>query len=295
MTDQMTVERPAAGAATQTMLKSILLHVQDDASLNARLESALSLARSAGAHLSCMHVTPLQAYVAFDTFGGVFVMKDVMEALDKQETTLREKLQEKLGSEDVSWDYEQITGDIAAQVINSAALADILVVGRDPHRQDFAGPAIAMMGELLLRASTPLLVPGDEQAAFDANGDALIAWDGSYEAANAVRASLGLLSLASEVVVVNVAEEKPNAFPGTRLLEYLSRHGIHADLAVQDPPGSTRDPEVVASTLVSYARGIKAAYMVMGGYSHGRAREIAFGGVTRSLLKECPIPLVIAH
>jgi nucleotide-binding universal stress UspA family protein len=33
----------------------------------------------------------------------------------------------------------------------------------------------------------------------------------------------------------------------------------------------------------------------MGGYSHNRIREFVFGGVTRNLLRECPIPLVIAH
>ena len=60
-------------------------------------------------------------------------------------------------------------------------------------------------------------------------------------------------------------------------------------------PGSDRDPKVVAATLVAHARGMRAAYIVMGGYSHNRIREVVFGGVTRSLLKECPVPLVIAH
>ena len=89
------------------MLKSILLHVQDDATLDSRLETALSLARSSGAHLSCLHVTPIQAYVAFDSFGGVFVMKDVIAKLDEQEAELRARVEQKLGVEDVSWDYEQ--------------------------------------------------------------------------------------------------------------------------------------------------------------------------------------------
>jgi len=33
----------------------------------------------------------------------------------------------------------------------------------------------------------------------------------------------------------------------------------------------------------------------MGGYSHTRIGEYVFGGVTRILLTECPLPLVIAH
>ena len=34
---------------------------------------------------------------------------------------------------------------------------------------------------------------------------------------------------------------------------------------------------------------------VMGGYSHSRAGEFMFGGVTRALLKDCPVALAMAH
>jgi nucleotide-binding universal stress UspA family protein len=295
MNEQATIERPQAGSSKQSMLKSILLHVQDDATLDSRLGVALSLARSAGAHLSCLHVTPIQAYVAFDSFGGVFVMKDVIDKLEEKEAELRARVEERLRSEDVSWDYEQTTGDVVSQITSRAALVDLVVFGRQPHRHDFAGPALGLMGELLHRARTPLFIPGDEDRPIDVTGSALIAWDGSYEAANAVRASLGLLMLASNVEVVQVTEGKEQEFPGTKLLEYLSRHNVHAELSLQNPPGSAGESDVVAATLIAYARGLANAYIVMGGYSHKRVREIIFGGVTRSLLKECPLPLLIAH
>lgn len=295
MNEQVTMQRPREAANRQSILGSILLHVQDDAALDRRIEVALSLARSSRAHLSCLHVTPIQAYIAFDSFGGVFVMKDVIDKLEEQETDLRSRVEQKLGAEDVSWDYEQVTGDVTALIVGHAALADLVVFGREPHRQDFPGPAMGMMGDLLQRARTPLFIPGDENDQVDLTDPALIAWDGSYEAANAVRASLGLLKIASDVAIIQVAEDKEQAFPGTKLLGYLSRHGIHADLSVQDPPGSGRDPEVVAASLVAHAKGMRAAYIVMGGYSHSRIREVVFGGVTRSLLKECAVPLVIAH
>ena len=295
MNEQATMQRPLEAASKQSMLGSILLHIQDDSMLDSRIETALSLARSSGAHLSCLHVTPIQAYVAFDSFGGVFVMKDVIEKLDEQEADLRARIEQKLAAEDVSWDYEQVTGDVIGLIVGRAALADLVVFGREPHRHDIPGPTTGLIGDLLHRARTPLFIPGDEKAQVDVTGPALIAWDGSYEAANAVRASLGLLKIASDVAIIQVAENKEQTFPGTKLLEYLSRHGIHADLSVQDPPGSGRDPEVASATLVAHAKGMRAAYIVMGGYSHSRIREVVFGGVTRSLLKECAVPLVIAH
>ena len=50
--------------APDSTLKTILLHVQDDETLDGRIENALALARTASAHLTCLHVTPIQAYVA---------------------------------------------------------------------------------------------------------------------------------------------------------------------------------------------------------------------------------------
>ena len=36
-------------------------------------------------------------------------------------------------------------------------------------------------------------------------------------------------------------------------------------------------------------------YCVMGAYSHGRLRESLFGGVTRRLLTESRVPLILGH
>ena len=238
-----------------------------------------------------MHITPIEAYVAFDSFGGVFVMNDVIKAVDEEAVNIRKSLQEKLRGEDVTWDYVETTANIANSLVSRAALTDLVVTGRDPHRTDFAGPTIGLLGELLHRSRTPLFIPADDGAPVDPTGTALIAWDGSYEAANAVRAAVGLLKIASQVRVLQIHEKDDEAFPGTKLLEYLSRHGIHAELFTE----SAASQEFVSDALVAHARAIGAAYIVMGGYNHSRVGEFVFGGVTRSLLKASPVPLLIAH
>ena len=297
--DQLELERSVAAATRQGVaagVKTILLHVQNDKSLAPRLESALSLARACGAHLNCLHVTPIEAYVAFDGFGGVFVMNDIIKALDEEEQALRARVEKELSNEDVSWDYRQVTGSVTGQIVSHAALADLVVTGRDPYPADFAGPAIGIIGDLLYRTRTPLFIPGDESVSADPTGSAMIAWDGSYEAANAIRSSVGLLTLASNVHVVQIVDEaKKDAFPGTRLLEYLSRHDIHAELSTIEAGVDLRDDAVIAATLVARAEALSASYLLMGGYSHSRIGEYMFGGVTRTLLGGCPLPLLIAH
>jgi nucleotide-binding universal stress UspA family protein len=276
-------------------IKTILLHVQNDTALDRTLEAALSLARACEAHLTCLHVTPIQAYVAFDSFGGVFVMSDVFKAIEEEERLLKERLQVELSKEDVSWDYIQTTGDVPHQLIGRAALADLVVTSRQPKRTDFQGPAIGMLGDLLHRSRTPLFIVADDGKVPDPTGRVLIAWNGSFEAANAVRSAVGLLKLASGVRILRIDEKKEEAFPSTLLLEYLSRHGIHAELQVETAHPDMRDSDFVSSCLKAEAEQMNAAYIVMGGYSHNRVSEYMFGGLTRSMLAASSTPLFIAH
>lgn len=299
MGDQMQLDRSATSALAanivQPGVKTILLHVQNDKAFDRTLETALSLARACGAHLDCLHVTPIQAYVAFDSFGGVFVMSDVFKAIEEEESLLKERIQAELSKEDVSWDYAQTTGDVSSQLVGRAALADLIVTSRQPKRTDFQGSTIGMLGDLLHRLRTPLFIAADDGKMPDPTGRALIAWNGSFEAANAVRSAIGLLKLASDVRVLRIDEEKDEAFPSTRLLEYLARHGIHAELEVDPFHPDPKDLDYVHGCIVSNARTMGAAYVVMGGYSHSRVSEYIFGGLTRSMLASSSIPLFIAH
>lgn len=296
--EQLALERARGAkettAVVDSSVKTVLLHVQNDPLLDLRLQNALALARICSAHLSCLHVTPIEAYVAFDTFGGVFVMNDVIKALDEEEAALRSRIEGQLNNEDVSWDYEQVTGNVAGQIVSHAALSDLVVTGRAAHRSDFANAGIGLLGDLLHRTRTPLFIAGEQEEPCDPTGPALIAWDGSYEAANAVRSAVGLLKLAVEVRVLQVREDKDEAFPGTRLLEFLSRHGIHADFQVEETPRKA-EQEYVSGMLMAQARSLRAAYIVMGGYNHSRVGEYLFGGVTRTMIAGSPVPLVIAH
>lgn len=299
MEDQMQLDRAAAAqratSIVQAGVKTILLHVQNDKAIDQTLETALSLARACEAHLDCLHVTPIQAYVAFDSFGGVFVMSDVFKAIEDEERLLKERLQAELSKEDVSWDYTQTTGDVPSQLIGRAALADLIVTSRQPKCTDFQGSTIGMLGDLLHRSRTPLFVAADDGKIPDPTGSVLIAWNGSFEAANAVRSAIGLLKLASDVRILRIDEEKDEAFPSTRLLEYLSRHGIHAEWKVETAHPDARDTDFVSACLRAEAERMNAAYVVMGGYSHSRVSEYMFGGLTRSMLTASSIPLYIAH
>lgn len=293
--DRIAEPKPASSSNVQAGVKTILVHIQNDQSLDQTLETALSIARACGAHLSCLHVTPIQAYVAFDSFGGVFVMSDVFKTIEEADARLDQRLRTKLSNEDVSWDYAQVTGDVPNQLIGRAALADLVVTSRQPKGAEFQGSTLGFLGDLLHRSRTPLFIAANDGKLPDPTGRALIGWNGSVEAANAVRSAIGLLKIASEVEILRIDEGKDETFPSTRLLEYLSRHSIHARLNIEAHEAESRDADFAYARLTAKAQQLNAGYIVLGGYSHSRASEYIFGGLTRSMLSKGSIPLFMAR
>lgn len=275
---------PAAGT-----IKSILFVVHDDEHLEARLQSALSLSRACSAHIQLLHVIPTEAYAVVDTYGGAFVSGEIVDALLEGAEKIRAQLEAQLKREDVSWDYEVTTSIIVPEILQHAAFADVVFIGREPSFHEFSRTGPGLLGDLVCSARTPLCIPGDGKTTFDPFGKAAIGWNGSVESANAIRATVGLLKMASEVRIVRFTENKDLSLSDQRILEYLSRHGVHAELDTHLPKSS------IAEGLVDYAAETGADYLVMGGYSHSRAGEFLFGGVTRQLLKGCPTTLVMGH
>lgn len=168
-------------------------------------------------------------------------------------------------------------------------MCDLIVSTRQAPRGREEERPLRRLGEVLEGARTPVFLPGENGKLIDPNGPAVIAWDGSYEASIAVRQSIGLLKLASETRVLRVNRRK-DAFPDTRLLEYLSRYGIKAELIVEDA-----DEKDVGRVLIDCAERAGNAYIVMGAYSHSRVGEYLFGGLTRRMLKECPVGIMLSH
>lgn len=269
-------------------IKSILFAVHDDEGLEDRLQAALSLARACAAHVELVQVIPLEAYTVVDAYAS-YVSPEIVQTLEEEAAKVRARLEAQLKNEDVSWSFEVVSSSFVPALIQHAALADLLFIDRHPPTYELGRSALSLLGELVCQARTPLCLPGDDGGDLDPFGTAVIAWNGSIEAANAVRGSIGMLRLASQVRVIRFTEEKDARFPDTRLVEYLSRHGILAELDVR---AVTND---YVDDLVEYARRYRAQYIVMGGYGHSRAGELLFGGVTRALLRACPFALVLGH
>jgi nucleotide-binding universal stress UspA family protein len=271
-------------------MKTILLYVHDDAGGEARLQAALDLARAHDGHVTCLQATPLAAYVAGDFFGGAYVMPDLLDAVNEHERKLRAGIEARLSRENVSWSYEHADGQPAATIVARAGLADVVVLSRCVRLPKPNQPE-PLAGDVAVHASTPVLAVPPDAKGFDACGAAVVAWNGGVEAANALKAAMPMLRQATAINVVTVGEEdEDGAFPATDACEYLARYGLKPELHEV-----VRHGRPVGDRLLDTLDAIGGDYLVMGAYGHSRAREFVLGGVTRRMLADCPVPLLLAH
>lgn len=122
----------------------------------------------------------------------------------------------------------------------------------------------------------------------------LLAWDSGMECTRAAREALDIMASAEEVHVTLVDPDTSSiangAEPGADIAAYLAHHGIKVDVD-RLPSGG----EPIADVLKQHATDISADLVVMGGYGHSRTREWIFGGVTRSMIEDPGLPILMAR
>ena len=270
-------------------MKSILVHIHDDAGQEARLQVALDLARASSGHISCVQVTPFEYYSGGDPFGGVYAFADAVDAIRALEREARTRIEAQLAREGVSWDWRKFDGNVIQTLIDQSRLMDVVVLSQPHTGSDAERPPLGIGGDVAIHARAPVLSVGAKAKGFDVTGNAMLAWNGSGEAANALRLSLPLLHHAGMVHIVEVSDDT-RGLPSTEASAYLSRHGIASEL--HEWPAKGRKVDVA---LLHAAVELDAAYMVLGAYGHSRLRETILGGVTRDLIRTSHLPLLLAH
>ncbi len=269
-------------------MKTIMVHIDADDGQAARLQAAYDLARAFGGHLSCLQVTPYAAYALGDPAMGAFPVTALMQAVEKQRKDERDSVETKLRQEGVSWDWISRDGDTVDRIAEAARLADVVVMSSGPFARN-QGIRVGITGDVAIHAPTPVVAVPAGGRGIAVTGAALIAWDGSQEAARAMRSALPMLRLAESVDILTV-EEKPTDFRARDAAAYLSRQGIAAEVIERAAGGDSI--ELVIRHVITERR---SAWLVQGAYGHSRLRETLFGGVTRGLLADAPVPLLLAH
>ena len=266
----------------------ILVFIDEDQATDTRCRAALEVIRTCGGHIHCLQVSSPNALVASGSFGTARMLAERAEEVERHKEALQTATRERFANTGISWDYRRFDGDLAQTIIEQSRLVDLIVLSseRQPSPLNNFVPSAA---EVLPRVRVPVMAVPTHAETFNISGGALVAWDGSPECAHALRNVTMMLKCAADVVLVTVEGERPG-IRGEQAVEYLARHGVRAEM--HNLPRGDRS---ISGVLMDAVRIFRASYVVMGAFGHSRAREFFLGGVTRDMLRACPVPLVLAH
>lgn len=269
-------------------MKTLLVHVQDDPGLTNRITAAAHLARRLAAHLSCIQVTPYAAYALGEPAIGGFGMTALVEAVEADRKKVREQVEAQLSQLGQPHDWIGCDGDISDWIAEESRLADLVVMSGGPWKAA-KGEQLAVAGRVAIGAPAPLLLLPPAATDVDIGGAVLVCWDGSQEAAQALRLGLPLLRHASSVTLLTV-DEKSGGAEAPEAVTWLARHGVAAGIVARTANGHGVEAVIRAEIADRHC-----AWAALGAYGHSRLRETLFGGVTRGLMCDTPVPLLFGH
>jgi nucleotide-binding universal stress UspA family protein len=167
---------------------------------------------------------------------------------------------------------------------------DIAVVGQAPRDQGVS-EELLIEGALFGSGRPVIVVPAIQSQPIKLD-NVMVCWDGSRPAARAIGDAVPLFERAKaiEIVVVTGERDKSGEITGANMKRHLARHGINVEIK-RIAVGSAD----VQTAILAHAADTAADFIVMGGYGHSRLREFILGGVTRSILKSMPVPVLMSH
>ncbi len=286
-------------------IKSILAPLDGSNSSEHAFQVALSMARQCTAHLDALHVrsNPKDAVPLLGEGMSGAVIEDIIVAAEKESNErahLARSIFEKVCQDEGVTIVEVPSPDegITARWIEETGredeatgirgrLADLIVLPR-PTPESSVSATMTLNAALVETGRAVLVVP--DRPVDTVGSRVAISWNGSAEAARAVAAALPLIENADRVLVLTIDGDEAPAHVASELSDYLMWHGVSADMDVS--PVTERQ---IGETVLSKSAEWNADLLVMGAYTHSRLRQLIMGGVTRHVLNEATLPVLLVH
>ncbi len=181
-----------------------------------------------------------------------------------------------------------IDGDTPDAMVAVMRRCDLTVLPRRPASALAANSPTP--ARLSLAGGGPVMLMPEDAADRPIGRRVLVAWNGSREAARALRDAMPLLLGADKVLVLAV-DPSGEGGPEGLLQRHLERHGLQGR-GDRRPQRRLHLPRPSCSNRSS---GWRPTCWSWGLYGHSRLQELALGGVSQDMLNRCPIPILASH
>jgi len=277
----------------KTMLRSMLVALDESAWSCTATTLALQWAKRLDARLIGLALVDETSVVRREPVprgAGDFKMRQDRARLADAHKHLQhtlERFRERCVSAGVAETASEDIGDPAGSILRHAHRCDLIVIGRETDfRFDEQDGSDATLGQIIGRSPRPIVVVPRE---LPGGSGVIVAYGGGREVARTLQIYQLLgLSFNETVHVVNVQRGRAGADSlADYAAEFLHVHGAECQLHVAE---SSLEP---AEALLEQVRILQPRLMVIGAPGYHPLRDLFATSVTRAVLRECPVPLLI--
>lgn len=270
-------------------LKDILLHIDNTPSCPARIDLAVNLARTHGAHLKGLYVHSHSFYAP---------RHDMMttEAVQKAEQLFNAKVSQAGISAEWLYDDWSVVGVSVTEIINlHAYYTDLVIVGQPDHSFPDHSTPLDLPERLGLGAGRPLLVV-PYTGVFATTGErVMIAWKSGRESTRAANDALPILKKSRHVGVVTISspgsQDNSDEENAVKICSHLSKHGVNAGHEQILSNSSIS----IGDLLLNHACEQKMDLLVMGAYAQTRRGVFMLSPVAKHLMNYMTVPILFSH
>lgn len=273
-------------------IRSILVAYSGDAEGSGAVRLALQMAKKYTAHVTAV-VSHGPTYM--ERQFSRFMNDDILTIVRKRDTAAIDEMKADFlrrvaaTGDGISAEFLDLRKTEGFTLAHYARTFDVVLMGRraaQPGREHF-GEAPE---EVAINCGRPVILVPASYRAPSINENALIAWDGKRAAARALGDAMQILETKSQVTVLTIGPEPEGVSKADGVMALLVHHGISAQYV-----NKASQRRSVAQTILQTCAETGAGLLVMGAYEHNRFIEEMFGGVTRDILEDADLPVLMSH
>lgn len=273
-------------------IKDLAVAYNASANADAAVQLAVQMCRKYDAALTAIYAfNPVRFEGNVERWAGAEVLNMLRSAETEATKSIEESFRHGIAGANLR-EVEFLAEEGPANVVlaRQARYHDILLMGQYSAPGETARHIRAE--DLVLQTGRPLVIVPHGYRVRPFQEYAVIGWDGSRPAARALSDAMQILETKKrlDVVLVGASGEGRRPARATEVVEHLKRHDIDARLVTLSAAR-----EGVGRTLINYCRENGPDLLVMGAYGHTKLREDLFGGVTRHVLENMTVPVMMSH
>ena len=120
----------------------------------------------------------------------------------------------------------------------------------------------------------------------------MLAWNSTRESKRALSDALPLMQQAETGSSCSASTPATaSTYRAPMSAAFLARHGVNAEARHTVSSSDLGASDALLSEISDHGANL----LVMGGYGHHRMREVLLGGVTRDILRQMTVPVLMSH